>query len=225
MIQNLHRLVVNFVEIHGAHGYLIHNFLSPLSNNRTDQYGGSFQNRIRIALNIAKRIRAEVGESFLIFFRLSGTDWADFPEEDESTGEWKQWGVKQSSQLVRLLKEEAGVDLVDVSSGGLWSQQKIPIGPGYQVPLAEYIKQRNPDVLISSVGSITDGQQAEDILQKGQADVVRAAREFLRNKDFVLNVRINYSKISDIWCINSPIVRYEARSRRPTDTPVREGMG
>jgi len=177
----------DFVEIHGAHGYLIHSFLSPLSNNRTDQYGGSFQNRTRMALNIAKRIRAEVGDSFPVFFRLSGTDWAEFPEEDDTTGEWKQWGVTQSSQLVRRLKEQAGVDLVDVSSGGLWHQQKIPTGPSYQVPLAEYIKQRNPDVLIGTVGLITDGQQAEDILQEGYADVVRAAREFLRNTDFVLN--------------------------------------
>ncbi|KAF8333962.1 FMN-linked oxidoreductase [Cantharellus anzutake] len=176
----------DFVEIHGAHGYLIHEFLSPLSNTRTDKYGGSFENRIRIALNVAKRVRAEVGESYPIFYRISGNDWAEGPEKDESSGEWKQWGVDQSSQLVRLLKDESGVDLVDVSSGGLWARQKIPVGPGYQVPLAESIKKHNPDVLIGSVGLITDGKQAEEILQKGQADVIRVAREFLRNPDFAL---------------------------------------
>ncbi|KAF8337982.1 FMN-linked oxidoreductase [Cantharellus anzutake] len=177
----------DFVEIHGAHGYLINEFLSPLSNVRTDEYGGSFENRVRIALDIAKRVRAEVGESYPVFYRISGNDWAEGPERDESSGEWRQWGVEQTSQLVRLLKDESGVDLAHISSGGLWAQQRMTVAPGFQVPLAESVKKHNPDVLIGSVGMITDGKQAEGILQKGQADVIRAAREFLRNTDFALH--------------------------------------
>ncbi|KAF8333982.1 FMN-linked oxidoreductase [Cantharellus anzutake] len=177
----------DYVEIHAAHGYLIHEFFSPLANVRTDKYGGSFENRVRIGLDIAKRVRAEVGESYPVFYRISGTDWAEGPEKDESSGEWRQWGVEQSSQLTRLLKDQAGVDLVDISSGGLWIGQKIPIKPNYQIPLSEYIKKQNPDVLIGGVGLITNGKQAEEILQKGQADVIRAGREYLRNPALTLH--------------------------------------
>jgi len=180
----------DFIELHGAHGYLIHEFLSPLSNERKDEYGGSLDNRLRFLLEIAKRTRKVWGEEKPLFIRISGTDWAEGPEKDEN-GMWKQWGLEQSSELVRRVSSEAGIDLVDVSSSGLWAAQKIPVGPSYQVPLAVYLKKANPNVLITSVGLITDAHQAEDIVKdtgyggKG-LDAVWLAREFLRNADFVL---------------------------------------
>jgi len=176
----------DFLEIHGAHGYLIHSFVSPLSNHRNDEYGGSLENRLRLPLRIAKRVRKEWGESKPAFFRLSGTDWAEGPEKDESSGEWRQWGVEQSAILSRRLASEAGFDLIDVSSGGNWAAQKIKVGPSYQAPLAEYIKKAVPEVLVGTVGLITEPKQAEQLLQDGKADVVFLARELLRNADFPL---------------------------------------
>ncbi|KAI0317670.1 FMN-linked oxidoreductase [Amylostereum chailletii] len=173
----------DFVEIHGAHGYLIHSFLSPLSNARTDGYGGAFENRTRILLEITKAVRAAWGDRPL-FVRLSGTDWAEGPEKGED-GEWKQWGIVQTAQLSGELAK-LGVDFIDVSSSGNWAQQKIPVGPGYQVPLAEAVKKAVPNTLVGAVGLITDGKQANAILVEGKADVILVAREFQRSPNFVM---------------------------------------
>jgi 2,4-dienoyl-CoA reductase-like NADH-dependent reductase (Old Yellow Enzyme family) len=125
------RIAVDFIELHGAHGYLLHSFVSPLSNTRTDQWGGqSLDNRMRFFLRLTKRCR-EAWADKPLFVRISATDWAEGPEKDEQ-GIWKQWGIEQSMILVGKLKE-IGVDLIDCSSGGNWVNQKITVGPGYQV--------------------------------------------------------------------------------------------
>ncbi|QRV77882.1 NADH:flavin oxidoreductase/NADH oxidase [Ceratobasidium sp. AG-Ba] len=182
-VERCKKIGFDFIEIHGAHGYLIHSFYSPLSNNRTDEYGGSLENRLRLPLRIARTVREAWGPSKPLFFRVSATDWAEGPEKDEKTGEWRSWGIEQTVILAKELKK-IGVDLIDTSSGGNWVKQKIPIGPGYQVPFAERVKKDVPDVVVGSVGLITSPQQAEQILQDGQADVVFLARELLRHADF-----------------------------------------
>lgn len=123
---------VDFIEIHGAHGYLAHEFMSPLSNVRTDKYGGSLENRLRWPLRTVEKVRAAWDKPF--FYRISATDWAEGPEKDAS-GEWKYWGIEQSKVLVGEL-QTLGVDLIDCSTGGNWFHQKISVGPGYQVCLA-----------------------------------------------------------------------------------------
>ncbi|CUA70953.1 Putative NADPH dehydrogenase C23G7,10c [Rhizoctonia solani] len=171
----------DFIEIHGAHGYLIHSFYSPISNQRTDDYGGSLPNRLRLALDIVRAVR-QVWDKPL-FFRLSATDWAK--EEKNEQGEWVSWGIQQTLELSRLLAEE-GVDLVDVSSGGNYVGQQIPVGPGYQVPFAKQIKESFPSLPVGSVGLITNPRQSEEILASGSADVLLYARELLRHADFPL---------------------------------------
>lgn len=162
------------IEIHAAHGYLIHQFLSPLSNLRTDRYGGSFENRIRLLLEIVKEVQTVWPGNLPLFVRISATDWAE-----------GGWDVDEAVQLASILNRN-GVDLIDCSSGGLVPYQKIPIGPGYQVPFAERIKT-DANILTAAVGLITDGRQAEDILQKGQADLILFARESLRDPYFALH--------------------------------------
>jgi 2,4-dienoyl-CoA reductase-like NADH-dependent reductase (Old Yellow Enzyme family) len=160
------------LELHGAHGYLIHQFLSPLSNHRTDEYGGSFENRTRFALDVARAVRAVW--QLPLFMRISATDWAP--------GGWDiDEAVEFSRQLATL-----GVDLVDCSSGGLTPLQKIPVAPGYQVPFAERIKKET-SVRTGAVGLITTPQQAEEIVVSGKADMVLLAREFLRDPYFALH--------------------------------------
>jgi 2,4-dienoyl-CoA reductase-like NADH-dependent reductase (Old Yellow Enzyme family) len=156
------------VEIHAAHGYLLHQFLSPLSNKRDDQYGGSFDNRIRLALEVAKTVREVWPANLPLFCRVSATDWAD-----------GGWDVAETIELSKRLKS-LGVDLIDTSSAGLVPFQKIAIGFGYQVPFAEAIRKQ-ADILTGAVGMITDGAQADTILTTGQADLVFLAREFLRD--------------------------------------------
>jgi 2,4-dienoyl-CoA reductase-like NADH-dependent reductase (Old Yellow Enzyme family) len=156
------------VEIHAAHGYLIHEFLSPLSNTRTDDYGGSFGNRIRLCLEIAAAVRAIWPERLPVFARLSATDWVD-----------GGWDVEQSVQLARCLKD-VGVDLIDCSSGGNVPAAHIPVGPGYQVPFAERVR-REAGIATGAVGLITEPQQANQIIEHGQADAVLLARELLRD--------------------------------------------
>jgi 2,4-dienoyl-CoA reductase-like NADH-dependent reductase (Old Yellow Enzyme family) len=156
------------VEIHGAHGYLLHEFLSPLSNTRKDEYGGSLENRMRLALRVADTVRATWPANFPLFFRISATDWAD-----------GGWDVEQSVELARRLKA-TGVDVMDVSSGGSVPYAKIPVGPGYQVPFAEAIRTR-AEIATAGVGMITDPAQAETILTTEQADFVVLARELLRD--------------------------------------------
>ena len=162
------------VELHFAHGYLAHQFLSPLSNFRTDEYGGSFENRIRFALEVTLAVRAIWPENLPLFVRISATDWVE-----------GGWDIDDSVALARRLVA-LGVDLVDCSSGGLSPQQKIPLGPGYQVPFAARIR-REAEVLTGAVGMITTPRQADEIVRAGDADVVLMAREFLRDPYFPLH--------------------------------------
>ncbi|MBS7255081.1 NADH:flavin oxidoreductase/NADH oxidase [Flavobacterium branchiicola] len=162
------------LEIHGAHGYLLHQFLSPLTNIRTDEYGGSFENRIRFTLEVLEAVQSEWPSNLPLIVRISATDWAE-----------GGWNSEESVALSKILKEK-GVDLIDVSSGGLVSHQKITLGPGYQVPFAEKVK-KEADILTGAVGLITNAKQAEGILTKGQADLILFARESLRNPNLPLD--------------------------------------
>jgi 2,4-dienoyl-CoA reductase-like NADH-dependent reductase (Old Yellow Enzyme family) len=155
------------LEIHSAHGYLLHEFLSPLSNRRTDAYGGSFENRTRALLEVTRAVRGRWPSSLPLFVRISATDWAD-----------GGWDVEQSAELARRLKSE-GVDLIDCSSGGLVPGVKIPLGPGYQTPFAARIR-REASVRTGAVGLVRSADQAEHILRTEQADCVIIARQFLR---------------------------------------------
>ena len=161
------------VEIHAAHGYLLHQFMSPLSNLRTDEYGGSFENRIRLTLEVVEAVQSEWPENLPLFVRISASDWAE-----------GGWNLEESIQLSKILKEK-GVDLIDVSSGGAVSHQQIPLGPNYQVPFAESIKNE-VGILTGAVGLITDAKQAEEIIVSGKADLVLVARESLRNPNLGL---------------------------------------
>ncbi len=156
------------VELHSAHGYLLHEFLSPLSNQRNDEYGGSFENRVRLVLRVAEAIRKVWPEQLPLFCRISATDWKE-----------GGWDLLQSIELAKLLKK-AGVDLIDTSSGGLVPDVKIPVGPGYQVPFAEALR-KNAGVATGAVGMITEPAQAEAILTEGKADLIFLARELLRD--------------------------------------------
>jgi 2,4-dienoyl-CoA reductase-like NADH-dependent reductase (Old Yellow Enzyme family) len=156
------------IEIHSAHGYLLHEFYSPLSNLRKDEYGGSFENRVRLVLRVAKAVREVVPENLPLFIRISATDWTE-----------GGWDIKQSIELCRKLKA-LEVDLVDVSSGGNVAAAKIPVGAGYQVPFAEAIR-RDAGIATGAVGMITEPAQAETIIATGQADLVFLAREMLRD--------------------------------------------
>jgi 2,4-dienoyl-CoA reductase-like NADH-dependent reductase (Old Yellow Enzyme family) len=156
------------VEVHAAHGYLIHEFLSPLSNTRADEYGGSFAHRVRLCVEIVDAVRKVWPEARPLFVRLSATDWVD-----------GGWDIDQSVMLARLLRDH-GADLIDCSSGGNVSTAKIPVAPGYQVPFAERIR-READVATGAVGLITTPQQANEILTSGRADCVLLARELLRD--------------------------------------------
>ena len=156
-----------WLELHSAHGYLSHEFLSPLSNQRADKYGGSFENRIRFLLETTRAVRAAWPERLPLTVRISCTDWVD-----------GGWDIEQSIELARRLKAE-GVDLIDCSSGGTVPDAKIPVGAGYQVPFAERIR-REAGMATAAVGSITEPTHADEIIRNGRADVVLLAREFLR---------------------------------------------
>ncbi|KAJ5462155.1 hypothetical protein N7530_010360 [Penicillium desertorum] len=167
------------IEIHGAHGYLIHQFCSPLTNKRIDEYGGSFENRTRFALEVVQGIRATIPDTTLLFYRISTTDW--IPDRES-------WTPEQSVLLCQLL-QPLGVDLIDVSSGGLVPDQQLPpLRPGYQAHLSQEIKDGVSGLLTGSVGMIRDGKTAEDVVASGKADVVIIAREFARNPSLVLNI-------------------------------------
>jgi len=157
----------NIIELHGAHGYLVHSFLSPLSNQRTDQYGGSFENRIRFACEIVAAVRKVWPERYPLWMRISATDWVQ-----------GGWTVEESVEFARRLKP-LGVDLFDCSSGGNVPGVRIPVGPGYQVAFAEQVR-RQAGVMTGAVGMITDPAQADQIVRSGQSDVVILARQFLR---------------------------------------------
>jgi 2,4-dienoyl-CoA reductase-like NADH-dependent reductase (Old Yellow Enzyme family) len=192
------------IEIHGAHGYLISSFLSPISNKRTDKYGGSFENRTRVLVEVIKAIRATIPETMPLMLRISSTEWMEWSGEES-------WTVDQSIRLAKLLPD-LGVDLLDVSSGGNNEQQKIQIHPYYQVSIAgrirEALKAEGKQLLIGAVGMITNAEMAKSIVeedgsrvaadgtvevseehgQKTQADLVLIARQFLKEPEFVLRV-------------------------------------
>jgi 2,4-dienoyl-CoA reductase-like NADH-dependent reductase (Old Yellow Enzyme family) len=174
----------DLVEIHAAHGYLLHQFLSPLANHRTDAYGGSFSNRTRLLLDVVDAVRAEWPAHLPIFVRISATDWADAATEAPGGVALSQerkgsWTIDDSVQLSQALREH-GVDLVDVSSGGQIPNAKIPIGPGYQVEFAARIL-REAAIPTAAVGLITDPAQANAVIADGEADLVFLAREMLRD--------------------------------------------
>ncbi|WP_206107665.1 NADH:flavin oxidoreductase/NADH oxidase [Paludisphaera rhizosphaerae] len=161
------------IEIHSAHGYLLHEFLSPLSNKRTDRYGGPLENRIRFVSRVAERLRGLMPDSMPLFVRISCTDWVD-----------GGWDVEQSVELARRLKD-LGVDMIDCSSGALVPHAKIPVAPGYQVPFARRIREE-AGIATAAVGLIRDPAQAEKIIDDGDADLVLLGRELLREPYWVV---------------------------------------
>ncbi|GAA2181419.1 NADH:flavin oxidoreductase/NADH oxidase [Brooklawnia cerclae] len=164
----------DFLEIHSAHGYLLHEFLSPLSNLRTDEYGGSLENRARLLLRVVDAVRGVIEDSVPLSVRLSATEWVDGGVT-----------VEETSQVVTWLGQH-GVDLADISSGGNVAQAPIPVGPGYQVPLATAVKQAT-GLTVAAVGMIDEPFQAEQIVATGLADIVLVGREFLRDTSFGLH--------------------------------------
>jgi 2,4-dienoyl-CoA reductase-like NADH-dependent reductase (Old Yellow Enzyme family) len=163
-------------EVHAAHGYLVHEFLSPVTNDRDDEYGGSFENRTRFAREVTRAVRDVWPEEKPVFVRISATDW--LPDRDS-------WDLDQSTRLAPLLAD-AGADLVDVSSGGIHPDQRISnTGPGYQVPFAERVKEA-ADVAVGAVGGITEAEHADALIRNGRADLAIVGREHLRNPYFAL---------------------------------------
>lgn len=175
------------IELHAAHGYLIHQFLSPITNHRTDEYGGSFENRIRFLLNIADKILPLLNDNLSLWVRISATDWVE-----------NGWNPEESVKLSSLLKSK-GVDVIDVSTGGNVAHVKIPVAKGYQIPFASEIRQKT-EAITGAVGLITEVNQAEDLLDKEKCDLVFIGRELLRNPYFALQAAaeldedINYPK-------------------------------
>lgn len=155
------------LEIHAAHGYLLHEFLSPITNRRTDAYGGSFENRSRIVREVVQAVREQMPPELPLFVRISASDWVE-----------GGWTLEDSAALARDLKA-LGVDLIDASSGGIVPSAKIALGPGYQVPFARHIRHE-AGIRTGAVGLITDAQQADEIITSGSADIVLLARELLR---------------------------------------------
>jgi 2,4-dienoyl-CoA reductase-like NADH-dependent reductase (Old Yellow Enzyme family) len=176
----------DLVEVHAAHGYLIHQFLSPLSNARTDAYGGSLENRARLLLEIVRGVRAEVGESVPVLVRFSATDYVEGGWDEAQTATVAGWA------------REAGADLFDISSGGLVTGVHIPSGPGYQVPLAESVAA-DAGVRVSAVGRITEPRQAADLVSSGQVDAVMLGREMLRDPHFALRAATELGVDLDYW--------------------------
>ena len=162
------------VEIHAAHGYLAHEFLSPISNHRTDEYGGSLENRMRFVMEVTETVRGAWPENLPLFIRISATDWVE-----------GGWTVDESVALARRVRG-MGVDLIDCSSGGSSPHAKIPLAPGYQVPFAERIR-KEAGICTGAVGLITTPAQADEIVRGGKADLVLLAREFLRDPYFPLH--------------------------------------
>ncbi|KAF2745361.1 FMN-linked oxidoreductase [Sporormia fimetaria CBS 119925] len=166
------------IEIHNAHGYLLHSFLSPASNQRTDEYGGSFENRTRLTLEVVDIARSTMPKDMPLFLRISATDWL---EESGIEG----WTVDQTCRLAKMLAEK-GVDLIDISSGGLHEKQHIHSKPGYQVPFANEVKKAVGDKMaVSAVGSITEGKQANGYLEEGGLDMIFVGRMFQKNPGLV----------------------------------------
>ena len=176
----------DLVEVHAAHGYLLHQFLSPLSNERTDDYGGSLENRARLLLEIVRGVRAEVGDDVPVLVRFSATDYVDGGWDEAQTATVAGWA------------REAGADLFDISSGGLVTGVHIPSGPGYQVPLAESVAAAS-GVRVSTVGRITEPRQAADLVAAGVVDAVMLGREMLRDPHFALRAATELDVDLDYW--------------------------
>ena len=174
------------LEVHAAHGYLLHQFLSPLANQRTDSYGGSLENRARLLLEVVRAVRTEVGNGFALFVRFSATDWLPGGWDEHETATVAGWA------------EEAGADLFDISSGGVMTGAKIPVFAGYQVPLAAHVRTAS-DVQVSAVGLITEAAQANEIVARGDADAVMMGREFLRDPHFPLRAAHELGVDIDYW--------------------------
>lgn len=172
-------------EIHAAHGYLLHSFLSPLSNQRNDEYGGTFENRTRIVIDVVRAVRAVWPDRLPLFVRISATDWTD-----------GGWTLEDSVALAARLRAE-GVDLIDCSSGGNVPHAAIPLAPGYQVPFAERIR-RDAAIMTGAVGLITDPDQAETILQQAQADLIVMARQLLRDPYWPLHAARALGDVPDV---------------------------
>jgi 2,4-dienoyl-CoA reductase-like NADH-dependent reductase (Old Yellow Enzyme family) len=174
------------IEIHAAHGYLLHQFYSPISNDRTDEYGGSFDNRVRFLMEVTQAVRAAIGADVALFVRISASDWVD-----------EGWNIMDSIELSMKLKA-AGVDLIDVSSGGAVHNAPITPSPGFQVPFAAAIR-KEAGIPTAAVGLITEPEQAQYIIETGEADAVFLARAMLRNPRWAMNaaeslgVKINWS--------------------------------
>jgi 2,4-dienoyl-CoA reductase-like NADH-dependent reductase (Old Yellow Enzyme family) len=164
------------IELHAAHGYLLHEFLSPLSNHRTDRYGGSLENRMRLPLRVVERLRQVLPDDMPLFMRISATDWVN-----------GGWDIEQSVVLARRAKD-LGVDLIDVSSGALVSNARVPVAKGYQIPLARRIRH-GADIRTGGVGLITEAHHAEEILTSGDADMVFIGRELLREPYWALKAQ------------------------------------
>lgn len=176
----------DLVELHAAHGYLLHQFLSPLSNHREDAYGGSLENRARLLLKIVRAVRTEIGEAVPLLVRFSATDYAEGGWDAEQTATVAGWA------------RDAGADLFDISSGGLVSGVKIPLGPGYQVPFSARVRA-DADVATSAVGLITEVAQAAEIVETGQADAVMLGREMMRDPHFALRAAHELGVELDYW--------------------------
>jgi 2,4-dienoyl-CoA reductase-like NADH-dependent reductase (Old Yellow Enzyme family) len=176
----------DLVELHAAHGYLLHQFLSPLSNIRTDAYGGSLENRARLLLDIVRAVRAELGESVPVLVRFSASDYAE-----------GGWDAAQTA-TVAAWAHDAGADFFDISSGGLIAGVRIPLAPGYQVPFAEQVRE-TAEVAVSAVGLITEAAQAAAIVESGQADAVMLGREMMRDPHFALRAAHELGVELDYW--------------------------
>lgn len=167
----------DFIEIHSAHGYLLSSFLSPTSNQRTDNYGGSFENRIRLPLEIAQLTRDTVGDDVPVFLRVSATDWLE-----ESLPAEKGWKVEDTVEFARALATQGAIDLIDISSGGLHVGQKVTSGPAFQVPHAAAVKKAVGDkLLVAAVGMINNGNLGDKILNENDLDIILVGRAFQRD--------------------------------------------
>ncbi|NYF17635.1 2,4-dienoyl-CoA reductase-like NADH-dependent reductase (Old Yellow Enzyme family) [Microbacterium sp. AK009] len=193
------------IEIHAAHGYLLHEFLSPVSNTRTDDYGGSFENRVRLVEQVTDAVRQEIGEQTPIFVRISATDWV------EPAG----WTADDSVRLAARLRRR-GVDIVHVSTGGNVADARIPVGPGYQVPFSRRIRQE-AGMLTAAVGLIRDPEQAEEILDAGDADLIALAREFLLDPVWPVTAARH---LGEEWSLAPQYERAEVLARRDARAPV-----
>jgi len=195
----------DYIEIHGAHGYLFHEFTDPITNKRTDHYGGSLENRLRLPLEVAQIVRQAWDGP--LFYRVSASDWLDdvLGPEKARPGEKEEyawWGIEQTTILTQKLAD-IGIDLIDVSSGGNDTRQKIKPGPSYQVPFADHLRKHTKNIMVGTVGIITDPIQANDIIEHNQADVVLCARQVLRDIDFPLRAA------QELGVAVAPAVQYE----------------